>query len=1069
MKQKLCLRSFLALLSCLCCLQIWAAPPAVIKGKVTDEDGAPLPSVSVALKAGGSAVLTDAQGNYSIKVPGNKDTLVFSSVSFEKHELAVGGRLVINVTLKAAHRSLDEVVIVGYGTQQKRDLTSSVASMKGSEIQKYNVNSFQSALQGQMAGVEMYESSGVPGAAVNIRIRGLNTINGSAGPLYVIDGIPMFSGSGGDGDAPITNDGNMSGTQTNGLTDINPNDIESIEVLKDAASASIYGARGSGGVILITTKRAKAGRTSFNLNIINGFTEIAKEKQLMNGPQLLMILDEAYKNTFTKNPANAGLPLPASPLPTIPNLTRGMADTVNQNPLKNVLRTGIYRELSLSASSGTEKTRYFFSGTYKTTMGNIRGSEMTQYNFRINIDHSFNKAIRFGGNIAPSLNKEFRLGSGGLLTSGGYGGALGTSLPFYPIYNADGTYFNPWNNTDAYSDRKLYRNNGDRVRLLASAYFEADLAKGLKLRTNVQREDFTQVGRTYIEGVLRIPTTGVSPFPNDLSARSMYQNSYGSMTSIESFLTYEKTLRKIHRLNLVLGTRYSQSDSRYDAMYGENFSNSHLLYPTQGAYVDNAFQTGAIGDPAATLGYFFRTNYKLRDKYLFSVTVNRDGSSRFGRNQRFGIFPAASAGWVLSEEKFLKNNHLINLLKLRVSAGITGNAQGIGNSAAIPTWTFSVNTAGYMGTTTSVPQKPANADLHWERGVKYDAGIDIALRNNRISATLDVYHYTTRDMLLSIPTPTTFGYGLSGNPQVYLENRGSMVNKGVEFSINSMNLVKKNFTWKTTFNISFNQTKVISLGGLTPDVVSGGAGNVILMEGRQTPIFNLIEWVGVDPETGGELIRDKNDKVVLASTLNALELTAARKPQYDKRPAPKFYGGIGNFISYKSFDLSLFFSYRYGNYLVDAGDRVASYVGNLIYKNGSTDNYLGNMPTTILNRWTQTGQQTDVPKVYYNDPANDPLRTHNTTRFLSDASFIRLKNVQVAYTLPVSLVSKIRLKSARLTFTGQNLFMLTRYKGVDPEALNIAADYRERNIGYGIIQNVVPLSKSFTFGLSAGF
>lgn len=1073
MKQKLCLNYLLVLVVCLLGSRVLAIPPVVIKGKVTGDDGNPLSGVSITVKSGGASVITDAAGLYTIKIPGSKDTLVFSFLSYERKEVAVGSRTTIDVILRSSSAALDEVIVVGYGTQKKRELSSSVATMKGEEISKYNVNSFQTALQGQMPGVEMYESSGVPGAAVNVRIRGLNTINGSAGPLYVVDGIPIFSGGGGDGDSPITNDINgMSGTQTNPMTDINPNDIESIEVLKDAASAAIYGARGSGGVILITTKRAKNGKTSFNLSANHGIVEITKEKPLLNGPQLLMILDEAYKNTFYSNPANAGLPLPATPLPLIKGLDRGLADTTDVNHLHNIMQTGTFTDASLSASNGTDKTKFYFSGTYKKTVANIRGSEMSQYNFKINIDHSFNSFLRLGGSMAPSFNKEYRLGSGVSSMAGGYGSAISTTLPIYPLYNGDGTYFNPWTNTEAFLNRSIYNNNSRRTRLMGSAYLEVDLLPGLTSRTNVQREEWSQEARVYIDGLIRMRTANsgnISPFADDQLAYAGLPNSYGYTNSAETYFTYKKIFNKVHKTNTVLGMRFSQFDTRFNTIYGENFANRNFEYPSQAASISNQWQSGAIGEPAATLGYFLRINYTYRERYLLGMVINRDGSSRFGSDRRFGTFPAVSAGWIISDEAFMQKNKWISFFKLRASAGLTGNAQGISNTQSIATWSTQQNASGYLGTATANPNRPANRNLRWEKGTKYDVGVDISFLKNRISATIDLYHYTTTDMLLEIPTPSTFGYSAVGSSISFLENRGSLINKGAEFSINTTNIKSSKFTWNTTFNISTNITKIVDLGGLDPNTVAGGSGDVRLIPGKVGPVFYLLEWAGVDPQTGGELIKDADGKVVLANSLNPQQLEAAKRPQFDKLPAPKFYGGIGNNFTYKKFSLSVFFSYRVGNYIVDAGDRVASYVGNLNYQVGSNIINVGNMPATLLNRWTSAGQATDIPKLYYNDAANDVLRTRNTTRFMSDASFIRLKNVQFAYAIKAPWLAKLKITNPRVVVTGQNLFLLTRFKGVDPEAVTIGSTARERNIAYGIIQNPVPLSRTFTVGLNLGF
>lgn len=1044
-----------------------------VTGTVKDKSGETLPGVTVKLKGAPTGTITDSKGVYSLRLPDGTGTLVFTFIGFDKREVPVNSKTEVDVTMeRAANTALNEAVVVGYGTQKKREISSSIATLKGAEIEKYNVQSFQSAMQGQMAGVEMYESSGVPGAAVNVRIRGLNTINGSAGPLYVVDGVPFFSGGGGDGDAPITNDLNLGGTQTNVMADINPADIESIEVLKDAASAAIYGARGSGGVILITTKRAKNGRTNFNLSITNGISEITRERKLLNGPQLMSALDEAYRNTFYSDPNNASLPLPATPLPAINNFDRGMADTTNVNHLRNILQTGMFRDITLSASNGNARTKFYISGTYKRTVANIRGSEMNQFNFRVNVDHELSKRVRFGGSIVPSLNKEYRLGSGNVQTAGGYGAAISTVLPVYPLYNKDGTYFNPWANPDAFMNRDLFSNSSRRIRLLTSMYFEADLLPGLQYRINAQREDMNQIGRAYIAGLLRFRTANsgtISPFPDDQIARGAQQNSFGYTNSVDNFFSYKKQFGKAHKIESVIGMRFSKSDALYEAMYGENFANTNFVYPSQAASIEQGFQTGAVGEPAANLGYYFRTNYGFKNRYFMSLVVNRDGSSRFGSDQRFGTFPAVSGGWVISDEKFMQPVHWVNFLKIRGSAGLTGNAQGISNTASIPTWSTSLNTSGYMGTANSNPARPANRTLRWEKGTKYDVGVDMAFAGSRINATIDLYHYTTTDMLLSIPTGTTFGYGLPSTTQVYLENRGSLINKGIEFTINTVN-VKGDFTWKTNFNITRNFTEIVSLGGLDPKTVSGGSGYIQLYEGFEGPVYNLLEWAGVDPQTGGELVYDKNNKPVLATTLNAQELVDARRPQYDKLPAPKFYGGIGNTFSYKGFDLSIFFSYRFGNYLLDAGERVQSYVGNISYANGGNTIVIGNLTARMLNnRWTTPGQHADFPKLYYNDSKNDVLRGVNTTRFLYDASFMRLKNLSFGYTLPQHLISSLKLRSARLVFTGQNLFMFTKFKGVDPEAVNISADYRERNIGYGVIQNVVPQSRTMTLGLNVGF
>lgn len=1046
--------------------------PVTINGKILNEDGVPFPGVVVTLKGSTVKTVSNADGLYTIKLPEGKGTLMFSYIGYSTEEIPVGTKTKIYINMKPDVNSLNAVVVIGYGTQKQREVTSSISSIKGDEIAKYNVNSFQNALQGQMPGVEMYESSGVPGAAVNVRIRGMNTINGSAGPLYVVDGIPIMQGLDGDGDAPLNNGNDQSSSQTNVLADINPNDIESIEVLKDAASSAIYGARGSGGVILITTKRGKAGKTSFNVNVISGITQISKEKKLLNGPQLLEIFDESYRNTFYSNPANAGLPLPASPLPPMAGFTRGMADTINNNAFDHVLQTGAFREVTVSASNGTDKTRYYLSGTYKQSVGTIQGTNMNQFNFKLNIDHDLSKKIRFGASITPSYNTENKLGSSNTLNLGGYGGALSSNLPIYPYYNSDGSYFNPWTNPEAFKDRSLYNSLNKRTRISGSAYLEVDVIKGLRFKTLAQREDWTQMAPSNISGLLNVTSdAAITVFKNDQKGKVAHTNSYGYSNSFDSYFTYNKILAKNHNLNGVMGMRFSTNNGFYEALYGDNLINSNLIYPSQTGRIGNNFQTAVQGNPDAKLGYYLRAQYNYKSRYLFSAVVNRDGSSRFGGDKRYGTFPAFSAGWIVSDESFLKKNKVLTFLKIRGSFGLTGNSGGIGNLSAKNTWqTGAPNISGYLGTSANMPNQPANAALQWEKGTKYDIGMDVEFLGGRISSTVEWYKNSTTDMLLSIPVPITFGYGPPGSDLTFLENRGSLYNEGLEFSINS-NILTGAFKWRSSFNISHNVTRILSLGGLDPKTVSGGQGDVQLYPGKNAPVYYLIEYVGVDPATGGELIRDKDNNVVLATSLGAEQLADARKPQFDKPAAPKFYGGFSNVFSYKSFSLNVFFSYRFGNYLLDAGERAMSYVGNISLRNNSeTPNvFLGNLPESILNRWTPDNPNTDIPKVYYNDTKNNPLRTMNTTRFLSDASYIRLKNLQISYALPEKLLSSIKMKSVRVNVTGQNLWMWTKYDGVDPEAVTIQTNYRERNIAYGVIRNVVPLSKSVTLGLNIGF
>ncbi len=627
-----------------------------VTGKVTSDTGEGIPGVNVSLKKTTIGTSTGPDGTYSLSVQDDhaNGTLVFSYIGYTTEEVIINGRSKIDVSLEPDIKSLQEVVVVGYGEQAKREVTGSIATVKAQEIEKSVVTSFQSAMQGRMPGVEIAESSGVPGAAVQVRVRGLGTINGGAGPLYVVDGVPILSGHRGDGDTPIST--SDIGTSNNPLTDLNPNDIESIEVLKDAAAGAIYGARAAGGVVLITTKRGKAGKTSFNVRVYTGVSEIANQRSLLNGPQLLEIADEAWRNTFYSNPASVGLPLPATPMPAIPNFDRGRADTTNINHLDNVLRRGSTSEVSLSASNGTDKAAFYINGTYRKTQGTMRGNDFDYVGFRLNVDYNLTKALKFGANISPSYTYEKRLGSGSNITTGGFGGATTANLPIYPVYNQDGTYFNPWFNPVAFLDRDIYANNQKKIRILATLFFEATILPGLKFRSTANVETYNQTSDVYQSGLIRVRgNTDASPFADDQLARGVLQRYVGYNYLTENFFNYTKVLREHHSVSVVAGMRFQKLDTQYESMVGESFANSSLRYPSQAAFVEDRPQT-QLRDNTALLGYFFRSNYTLKDRYLFGFTINSDGSSRFGKNKKFGTFPAVSAGWILSEENFLNKS-----------------------------------------------------------------------------------------------------------------------------------------------------------------------------------------------------------------------------------------------------------------------------------------------------------------------------------------------------------------------------------------------------------------------------
>jgi TonB-linked SusC/RagA family outer membrane protein len=980
-----------------------AAQSVAVSGKVTSgADGVALPGVSVIEKGTTNGTATDAGGGYRLNVS-DKATLVFSFVGFVTQEVVVGNRTTIDVPLASDVQALGEVVVVGYGTQEKRDLTGSIASVKGEEIANIPVPSVEQSLQGRTAGVYISSGSGKLGQGIQVRVRGAASVSAGNQPLYVVDGIPITSSDIGGGV--------INAEQANPIADLNPNDIESIEILKDASAAAIYGSRASNGVVLITTKKGKAGRTNVDVGFYTGPSYTTRRREWLNGPEYVALFREAAENEgyvleeeldFEMGEGNWDL-----------NNNSNWADAAFQ--------TGYATQYNVGISGGTEKTRFYLSGTHNDQKGIIVGNKFQRSSARINLEHSISSRLRVGANISLIRSVNNRVPDDNDFANPLQLNAL---PPIQAMYNADGQlnrrtiyYNNLIDLTDGFNIATTYRT-------ISNVFGSFDIVPGLTFRSELG-VDLLSLEEEVYKG-RRTETGGPAGYGYNNQGRSFNY-------TLNNTLNFSRTFGDIHNLDVLAGIAYQEQTVESASTTGRSFPSDNYQKITSAAQIigGSSSETGF-----SLVSYLARANYKLLDKYLFSVSARLDGSSRFGANNQYGFFPAASAGWILSEEAFLKESGFLNFLKLRVSYGLTGNSE-VDNFASRGQY-IAVPYAELAGIT---PNTVESRNLQWESTAQFDAAIDYGFFNNRLSGSFDYYVKNTNDLLLNVPLPSTNGY------TTIPLNIGSLQNRGVEFTINTENLVGA-FRWSTNFNIARNINKVTRLN-VAP--IEGG-GRLIgrVAEGEPLGYFYTVKYAGVDPENGDALYFNENGEAT--NNYNA----APRQKVGD--PNPDFIGGLTNTFSYKGFDLSGLLQFVYGNDVYN----VAGY-----FQSANAD-YFDNQSKDQLRRWQKPGDITDVPqaRLYAGNG------TRVSSRWVQDGSFLRLKTVTLGYNLPKDLVNKVFLQSARIYVAGQNLLTFTDYDGYDPEVNSTyfqGTTAQQTNVNLGHDFYTPPLARTITFGVNLGF
>ena len=990
-----------------------------ISGKVlSGEDNSPLPGVNVLVKGSTAGTATDATGSYRLNLPAGATVLVFSSIGFLTQEVEVGNRSTIDLTLALDSKTMTEIVIVGYGEQDRRMVTSSIASVSAKELRDMPVASADQLLQGRASGVQIGAQSGTPGGGIFVRVRGTTSITANNDPLYIVDGVFMNNSN-------LSNTG-LGGQVTNPIADLNPADIASMEVLKDANATAIYGARGANGVVIITTKRGKLNSgTKVNLGYYKGFSTAQKLPEIVNGPTFGLLQNEARANTnadrarLNQAPLNPAVPYPnPEQLPTFDRFT-------GEN---GIFQTAPTDNFDLNVTGGNEKTTFYVGGSIFRQEAIVKPSVFQRASARINIDHIVSKKFKFG--ISTTFARTNRnLGQ----NDNNINGVLGASafIPaLAPIFNDDGTYardprFSLFENSVAGFREVNFNSVG--TRLIGNVNAEWQIIEGLTFKTSwsLDFNDFYE--NNYFSTQLNAGQSGgQGRATSDLTRDITWIN--------EQTLNYNKTFGE-HSFSALIGNTLQENKFERTSLTGNNFPNNSFR-----RIASSAIQSGnSNGTMNGLTSFFGRIGYGYRGKYLIDASARSDASSRFGANKQRGFFPSVGVAWRAGEEAFLDKAEWISELKLRASYGLTGNQNGIGDFASRGLWGGGIgtvdinNNANYLGQPGVAPSQLANPELSWETTRQWNIGVDFGILDGRFVFDANVYSKYTTGLLLNVPVPRTTGF------ESITQNFGEMSNRGIELSVTSTNISNDDFRWTTSFNIARNVNKIERMPA---PIVQYTRELTRLEEGVPMYSFWLWNQTGVNPQTGEAIYEDVNGDGNIT--------VADRKIVGNNWPG--FFGGINNTITYKGFDFNMFINFEYGAKLLNWN--------RFFLEHGGTRGNFNFYPKQ-LERWTTPGQVTDVPRL----TAVGNNYNLFTNRALEDGSFLRLRNVTLGYTLPREMLQKIYISNLRVYVMATNLLTITKYTGLDPE-VNSAGD---NALVRGVDLMTMPQPRTIQFGFNLSF
>jgi len=962
-----------------------AAAQMQISGTVTGEDGLSIPGVSVVVKNNPTiGTTTDLDGKYNVTVPSDAQVLVFSFVGMATQEIMINGRAIIDVVLSEDVLEMDEVVVVAYGAKRKGAITGAVDVVDQDVVEKSTAASFDQMLQGRATGVQVTATNGIPGASASIRIRGTGSINASTEPLYVVDGVPVdFSN----------------------FNLINPNDISSFSVLKDASAAALYGSRAANGVILVTTKTGRKGKSEITYSYQHGYSYMQMGNiEMMNAQQKLQYEMDLGFRSYTQ-----------AEVDSLVGQSHDWFETLS--------RTGTTKSHQLSISGGSDKTNYYFSLGKFDQEGISYGSYIDRMSLRLNVDHQVKDWFKIGNNftIAQADYGEIR-------------DRRNVQNPFaamffYNPYEAEKLPDGEWNRThQGFSISEALINNPEtysRIRGVGSMFAEVKLYEGLTFKTQTGIDYQERLREAYTK-----PGSILASYVGDAKTDDYTQTYQYVWTNT---LNYRKSFNDVHEINVLAGSEYNKYYQYFLTVSGSGMPSDKLSTLDNAASIDNG---GSRKNEWALMSYFGMLSYSFDQKYFFDGSIRRDGSSRFGVNNRYGTFWAIGAGWNLHEEDFLKSLPVISRLQLRASIGTSGNMD-IGNYESMGLYSFD----SYGGQSAAIQSQIANENISWEKSFAQTYGLDYAFFNHRLRGTLNYYIRNTKDLLLNVPLSRTSGFVSQR------QNIGELKNSGIEFNLEGDVLKMNDLTVTLGASISTNQNEVVELYE-GQDIISDPTGRTIIREGEPIHSYYMVRYAGVNPANGEALYYDKDGNIT--NVWNGDDAVLL-----EETPHPKYYGNFTLGVQYKGFNLSAILYYNYGNYIVN---------GIMYFTDSDGDNVADNVSTRMLDAWQQPGDITDVPKQSLTNTG------HYSTRYLEDASYIRLRDLTLSYTIPTKYTEKVKLSRASLFIKGTNLFTYApNFSGFDPE---VGSPSEESSAGapFGTFYDFsYPTSRTFTFGVEVSF
>ena len=1031
-----------------------------VSGKVTDKTGSPLPGVTVAIKGSAQGTITDAGGAFSLNNLSPNATLIFSFVGMKSQEVNLEGRSSVNIVMEEEAIGLDEVVAIGYGTQKKRDVIGSIASLSSDDVKKISPTSIESTLQGMAAGVQVNSGAGIPGAPQQIKVRGVGSISSGTDPLWIVDGIPVVSGTIGQ-----SYDGE---TSQSVLAMINPNDIETIQVLKDAAATSIYGSRGSNGVILVTTKTGKKGQSRVDVDLKTGVSNWAKSDiGYANNTDYIEIMDIAFKNRGADQYSIEN---------TIKNLdggtetmTREEALATNTNWADAISQTGSFYEANLAISQGSERGNSYLSFKYRNDESNLKFNSLETYSANINLNYNLLKNVDLGYRMFASYTDNDRLkSSDGKAGAGGWAQVNSNSLPWMKKYDPAGLN-GYWNSKAAVNalagiDPINSQSNLKTMNVLAGLNGTwLTPVKGLSLKG--------ELGLNYVTNRARSWRSGAIVINGAVAQETKYEV---QTANYNAYFNYDVPINENHILNLVTGVENMRQSAHTTTMKGEGLVG---LFPEVGTPNVLSGSSG-LGGESYLRGYFGRANYKLLNRYLAGVSIRRDGISKFSPKNRWATFVSGSLGWIISDEAFF-NFEPISLLKLRGSFGQTGNTN-IPGGITSDLWYINSGTNSLEGKNNTYLQSIGSSDIKWETTNSLDVGIDYGLFDNRINGSVAFYQRKVSDMLLAVSLPPSAGiYG--GNTT--WQNVGDMQNEGIEFNVNALAINKRDFTWNIGFNISSNRNKVLKLDpesdlNKVGILQSGEAGIVrtITKTGLEWGTYYMAEYAGVDSQKGIPMIYEVEtlEDGTTRHTGNIIPATSENMSKnlmmlQGKSAVPEILGGINMNFTYKNFDLGMVFSFVTGNYIY-----------NRLLQSSMTPNQgmLVANRQLLTESWTKPGDKTYWPMVtagnlYNYDNEGNPTTAgisygsdNNTpsSQYLEKGDYLKFRNLTLGYTVPKQVTNKYNIGNVRIYAVANNLLTFSDFSGYNPEI-----EIDQKSGGSYSSFTSLPASRIFMFGLNVNF